>query len=407
MKKYDLITPEGTRDLLFDESVAIRTLEQRITNIFISNSYSEVITPGLEFYDVFNLKNRYFAQESLYKLTDSKGRLMVIRPDSTMPIARLVATRLRDEALPLKLFYCQNIYRVNPKNNARDDEITQAGIEIIGGDEKKADLEALTLAIEVLSSCDAGDYRLELGSSAFFKALVSRLCIDEEMSEEIRLAIETKNYPELNSILECFDEGNPDIISLKALPKLFGGAEVFEKAKDYFKDDETLRILESFREIYDALCLLGLGNKISVDFGLVNKASYYTGILFRGYIEGCGRSVLSGGRYNTLIGDFGAELHATGFALDINSVARAFMKKSDKTLLKKPDILVFSDDDAFVDAVSYCRKKIGEGLVVDNSLFASIEQAVEYAKAKGIPEVHTVKKGGFSEIMKLSGENNG
>lgn len=406
MKKYDLITPEGTRDLLFDESVAIRTIENRVRKIFTSNSYSEVITPGLEFYDVFNLKKRYFAQETMYKLSDNKGRLMVMRPDSTMPIARLVATRLREEALPLKLFYNQNIFRANPKNYARDDEITQSGIEIIGGDEKRADLEALTLAVEVLSACDADDYRLEIGDSAFFKTLISRLNADEEVSEEIRVAIETKNYPELNALLKPFEE-NDTVAALRALPKLFGDRIVFNKAADIFKDDETRAILNSLMEIYNSLEELGLGSKISVDFGLVNKADYYTGVLFRGYIEGCGMSVLSGGRYNTLIGDFGADLKATGFALNVNAVANVLIEKTNKTLLKKPDVFVYIEDGAFVKGVAHCHSLIGNGLIVDNSLFTDLHQAERYAIEKGIPEMHVVKSGGEITKIKLGGNDNG
>ena len=110
MKNYDLITPEGTKDLLFSECIIRRNIENTLREIFSSRGYCEIITPGLEFYDVFNLNSRYFPQVNLYKLTDSKGRLLVMRPDSTMPIARVVATRLRDAVLPLKLCYNQKIY---------------------------------------------------------------------------------------------------------------------------------------------------------------------------------------------------------------------------------------------------------------------------------------------------------
>ena len=152
MKSYDLITPEGTRDLLFDECVARKEAEDKLRAVFTAHGYSEVITPALEFYDVFNNKTRSFRQEDMYKLTDGKGRLMVMRPDSTMPIARIVATRLRDGVFPLKLFCSQNIYRCNPKMAGRDDEFMQSGVEIIGGDEKRSDLEALSLACLLYTS---------------------------------------------------------------------------------------------------------------------------------------------------------------------------------------------------------------------------------------------------------------
>ena len=97
MKRYDLITPEGTRDLLFEGCLARRMVEDRLSKLFEGFGYSEVVTPGIEFYDLFMGSSRNFQQESLYKLTDSKGRLIVMRPDSTIPIARLASTRLQSE----------------------------------------------------------------------------------------------------------------------------------------------------------------------------------------------------------------------------------------------------------------------------------------------------------------------
>ena len=90
MKKYDLITPEGTKDLLFDECIIRQSVQKKIHDIFSGRGYSELITPAIEFYDVFNHNSEYFPQEKLFKLTDSKGRLLVLRPDNTIPIARIV-----------------------------------------------------------------------------------------------------------------------------------------------------------------------------------------------------------------------------------------------------------------------------------------------------------------------------
>ena len=113
MKRYDLITPEGTRDLLFEGCLARRMVEDRLSKLFEGFGYSEVVTPGIEFYDLFMGSSRNFQQESLYKLTDSKGRLIVMRPDSTIPIARLASTRLKGAKLPLRLYYNQSIFENN------------------------------------------------------------------------------------------------------------------------------------------------------------------------------------------------------------------------------------------------------------------------------------------------------
>ena len=391
MKKYDLLTPEGTRDLLFDESVARRTVEEKLRQMFETYGYSEVITPGLEFYDVFTLKTRYFAQESMYKLSDAKGRLMVLRPDSTMPIARLAATRLKDEIYPLKLFYNQNIFRINPKNSGRDDEITQSGIEIIGGDPKRADMEALNLATEVLKTCAVDDFRLEIGDSAFFKALISKVTKDGDEIEEIRSYIENKNFPELKATLKKYQESN-ETMALEALPGLFGGAEVFDKAEKFLKGSDTRSILSELKQVYTYLSDLGVSDKVTIDLGLVNKANYYTGIVFRGYIQGYGMSVLSGGRYDTLIGDFGFDLPATGFAVNINAAANAFLKSNTEALTNPVQILVYSDKDAPEAGFIHCRALIMRGIRAENSLHDSLEEAKEYARRKGIAKIEIVGK---------------
>ena len=391
MKKYDLLTPEGTRDLLFDESVARRTVEKKLRRMFESYGYSEVITPGLEFYDVFTLKTRYFAQESMYKLSDAKGRLMVLRPDSTMPIARLAATRLKDEVYPLKLFYNQNIFRINPKNSGRDDEITQSGIEIIGGDPKRADMEALNLATEVLKTCAVDDFRLEIGDSAIFKALISKVTSDYDEIEEIRSYIENKNFPELKSVLKKYPK-NAEALALEALPGLFGGAEVFEKAEEILKDTDTGSIVDELKRVYIYLSELGVSSKITIDLGLVNKANYYTGIVFRGYIQGYGMSVLSGGRYDKLIGDFGLDLPATGFAVNINAAAKAFLKSNTKPLTNPVQVLVYSDKDSLEAGFIHCRELLARGIRAENSLHDSLEEAKEYARRKGIARIETVDK---------------
>jgi ATP phosphoribosyltransferase len=152
MKCYNQITPEGTRDFLLEECTARREIENRLMTLFREHGYSEVITPFVEFADVFEVPRRHFGEESMYKLTDSKNRTIVIRPDSTLPIIRLAQTRLKDEPRPLKLCYNQTIYRVNPKEAGRDDEIAQCGVEKIYGGEVTDDDSVLKLAQAALAA---------------------------------------------------------------------------------------------------------------------------------------------------------------------------------------------------------------------------------------------------------------
>lgn len=383
MKRYDLLTPEGTKDLLFEDCAVRRSLEEKLSGIFKSMGYCEIVTPGLEFFDIFNLNSRYFPQESMYKLTDNKGRILVVRPDSTLPIARVAATRLRDAELPLRLFYRQNVYRNKPAMRGRSDEIHQMGIELIGSDSKRADLEVLTGAINVLSTLENDSFRFEIGDIGYFRQLVNRLDADDATKEEIRSLIEVKNYPALNDLLDSI--GNNEITSaLKQLPRLFGGEEVFEKAEKLF--DGGKEIIANLREIYNSLAALGYNGKITVDLGLVNKLDYYTGIVIKGYLEGYGDAVLSGGRYNKLLAEFGYDVPAIGFAVNIDAAAKV-IKQSGAYSAPVPDVIVFGEDGYEMKAVEYAAELRKDRQIVELSVFDTYEETLSYAKEKHIGKV--------------------
>lgn len=388
MKRYDLITPEGTKDILFEDCLIRRQVEDNMRMIFSGMGYSEVVTPGIEFYDVFNLNSRHFPQEILYKLTDSKGRLIVLRPDSTMPIARIAATRLREADLPLRLFYSQSVYLANRSMTGKSDEIVQMGIELIGSNSKKADLEVLSTAVEVLSFCDSEKFRLEIGDIGFFRELVSQLDVDLITAENIRTLIEVKNYPALNDLLDSIGD-NSATRALKQLPRLFGGEEVFEKASKLFCDEKIEKILSNLKSVYNDLSKLGCNGKITVDLGIVNRTDYYTGIVMKGYLQGYGEEVLSGGRYDKLLSEFGYDVPATGFAVNIDAVAD-FKKKKEDCKCKIPDAIVFAEKGFEMEALMRCREMKKNGLIVENSVFHSLEETQRYAQKKGISKVIVV-----------------
>ncbi|MBQ8926968.1 MAG: ATP phosphoribosyltransferase regulatory subunit, partial [Oscillospiraceae bacterium] len=328
MRRYDLITPEGTRDYLFDECSLKRSVENQTRSLFRSMGYSRLITPGLEFFDVFDVSSGCFAPEEMCKLTDNKGRLMTLRPDSTIPIARVVATRLKDAPLPLRLYYTQPVYHFAPSLKGRSTEVNQTGIELIGVGSRMADVEVISAALEVLSSVGAGlpdahlnvNYSLELGDVRIFRELMHRLSAPPARKEEIRELIESKNYPALNDVLDRLGD-NRITRALRKLPTLFGGEEVFDRAQEIFQDERITEILGSMRELYRTICALGHSDRVIVDLGLVNKADYYTGLVIKGYLEGYGEEVLSGGRYDKLLSEFGYDAPAVGMAVSVDAVA--------------------------------------------------------------------------------------
>ncbi len=389
MRNYDLITPEGTKDLLFGEAIARRKVENDLLGLFKSRGYCEVITPGLEFFDVFNLNSQYFPQENLYKLTDSKGRLLVMRPDSTMPIARVVATRLKESPLPMKFCYDQTVYRTEPALKGRSDEIVQTGIELIGSELRIADLEVISTAIDSLRMLGK-PFSLEIGNIGIFKALADKLDVSEKFKEKIRRRIETKNFPALNDLLDSLGS-NPVIDALKKLPALFGGEEVFERAEAIMADEKINLLLEELREIYrTASEICGGDGEITVDLGLVNKTDYYTGLIIKGYLQGHGEEVLSGGRYDRLISEFGYDVPAVGFAVNVNAIAKVIEKNGEIPSSPAPDAIVYAESGFEAEAFKVSGKLRAEGLVVETALFEDLESVRAYARERKIAKVVVV-----------------
>lgn len=393
MLKNQLITPEGTKDYLFEEAAARREVEARLRALFESRGFCEVVTPGIEFLDVFSVRGHGIPVETMVKLSDHKGRLMALRPDSTLPIARLCATRLRGEGLPLRLYYNQPVYSETRTLSGRSDEIMQAGVELIGEPSLRADLEMVTMAVQALECCP--DFRLELGHIGIFNALADSLGLGEEDREQLRLLIEAKNYPALGDLL---DRWGGEAAVLKQLPRLFGGEEVFDRAAKLLGDGAASDVLGYLRSIYQNVQKLGLGDRVSVDLGIVNRTDYYTGIVFKGYMEGHGVEVLSGGRYDTLLDEFGGSAGAIGFAVNLDALSRAVLAQEKAPFIRPAQILVHATDGFEMEGIARLTELSAGGVSAEFSGFSTVEEAVGYARRKGIPRVVFVTAEGESEV---------
>lgn len=399
MKYYNKVTPEGTKDYVFDECSRRSYVTDILKTVFKERGYRRVMTPSIEFYDVFGASAEYLPQETMYKLMDHKGRLMVLCPDGTIPIARLTATRLLHMEMPLRLYYSHNVYRMANGLRGQSSEIYQCGVELIGSGSIRSDLEIMEMVASSLEQISNGDgYRLELCHIGYFKTLIEHLGADEETQEEIRRSIEQKNFASLNDLLDQFPQ-NKAATALKYLPRLFGGEEVFEQAYALFGEAGARESLDYLHNIYNSLQLLGLGDKVIVDLGLVNQAEYYTGIIFRGYFNEIGEPVLSGGRYDKLLSDFGAALPAIGFAVNVDLASSIVEKHPPLTA----DVLVMAADETYlVKAIRYRKQLIDKGQIVENCVLENREDAVQYAMRCGIVQLHIIGK--TTEIIDIEFE---
>lgn len=314
---FAINTPEGTRDRLFAECLERRQVQNALTGLFQRRGYAEVITPEVEYYDLFVRSGNPLPQEAMLKIIDRSGKIMVMRPDCTTPIARVAATKLKSVPLPQRLYYNQTVFRSGRVHDGGSCEIAQCGVEIIGAMGKKADLEVIAMAVDSLRASGVAQFHIELGHVDFFRSLAAQMEMPPEQMEQMRAYIEGKNYAALNDLLEPYGDQKA-CAALRRLPYLFGGLEVLDEARRLTGESEALNYLG---ELYHELDAAGYGDYLRFDLGLVHQIDYYTGVVFRGYAEGAGAPVLSGGRYDGLVALFGRKAEATGFAVDVDAVA--------------------------------------------------------------------------------------
>ncbi len=384
-------TPEGTKDRLFAECRSRRSAQSAITGLFKKRGYSEVVTPEVEYYDLFVRSGEPLPQESMLKIIDRSGKILVMRPDCTTPIARVAATKLKNSVFPQRLYYNQTIFRSDDAHLGNDSEIAQCGIELIGASGLRGDLEVVAMAVDTLLSTGVTNFHVELGHADLFSILSAELHADADTVERVRTCIENKSFAALSEVLEPFGD-RPAARALRRLPYLFGGAEILDEAAQLLEGSAASEVIAYLRTIYENLSGTGRGAYLRFDLGLVNRVDYYTGLVFRAYVEGAGSTVLAGGRYDALIGCFGADMPASGFAVYVDALAACLpeVQRAKLDTLVHYSAARLGDALAFVDAQQPGTAEL--------SVCETEEESVKLAASKGALRLVVLDKAGEREV---------
>lgn len=325
MNKYQNI-PYGLQDYLPLEYSHKAKIEKKIVECFEKSDYKMVETPILEYLDVFCVDNGGFEPEDMFKLTDSNGSLLVLRPDITMPIARMAATKFKDER-SLKLCYCGNVFHLKGEKNEGYKQVTQIGVELMGDNTDNADAECLILAINSLKEAGLNDFQIEVGQSEFFKGLMKEAGFDDDSYEQMRRYVEMKDMLSMEIMLK---DKNINLIlrnDILELPTLYGGVEILETARKYSKNPLCKKAVENVEKVLKIVEMQGLLDYVSIDFSIVQSVHYYTGIVFKGICSNLGYPLLTGGRYDNLVKNFGKDMPAVGFAMTSKHILIALDKE--------------------------------------------------------------------------------
>ena len=374
MKKWRNYIPEGTRDILFDKCSLKKEIENSIRNTYINSGFHQVETPTIEFYDVFDFKDNGIPQESMYKFFDAKGRILVLRPDYTIPVARVVASKV--DQLPMKFFYSGEVFKPSDSFSGKDSEITQAGVEIIGEGSIRSEIELILRAIEALENCGLDNFKIELGESNFYRKIIESIEIDDMEKEKLTRLVRNKNIGLINEFLKkegaTLTKESKDLIRM--LPELFGEIDILDKVSNYIPNS-LQKDIDKLRAIYDGLKMLGYEKYISIDLGMVSNLNYYTGITIKGYVDNFGEEILSGGRYDKVFCEFGEKTPAAGLAFNINNILEVLFNKSIAT--KKSKILIHYELDQLKVVLDKEKELITKGYEVELSLYEDIEKSKE------------------------------
>ena len=312
-------TPRGFRDILPKEARAREQIRDTVRACFDEHGYLPVETPLLEDRSVLERAGRI--KGSPFQLFDLDNRLLMLRPDLTLPIARLTAQRLGEGDLPARLRYEAPVVREQGALRGQSRQFTQLGVELIGGADVAGEVEVISLLAESLRRLEVPNVRLVAGSVRPLLALLEADVADPSLREQVLGYVHASNLVALDECVEAAGLPKPIARALHTLPRLHGDATVIDKVDELLeaacvpaaqRGTDELRRLVAGLEGTDAAGLL------SFDFSIINSFDYYTGIIFKAYVDGVAASLASGGRYDAVLANLGMPgVAACGFALSL------------------------------------------------------------------------------------------
>lgn len=309
--------PMGTRDVLPEEMSELREISKSAMEVFTAAGYGEVATPALEYEETMRLAGSDLA-ESVYRVPDKDGRVLTLRFDSTVPVARLAATRYAKVDPPLRFCYMQHVYRAIEPKRAQSRQFLQIGMELLGLPAPDGDAEAIALLSRLLRAVGLDQFAITVGDVALFNDRLAAAGIDVRGREQVLHELHTRDLVGFRRALAELDLDQTTSRRLESLALARGGRELLEAEG-----------ASALIELDDRLREAGASNGVIYDLGLVRPMNYYTGTVLEVYAPSSGFAIGGGGRYDNLVGRFGRELAAFGFSLNMERLHLAVLAEGE------------------------------------------------------------------------------
>lgn len=338
----DYVTPSGFRDVLSEEASRREAIQRAVQERFAQRGYEPIETPTLEVFDVMNAGG--LIPSTPFKFFDSTGDLLGLRPDVTVQVARMCATRLAGVTAPMRFRYTHRVFReAEGALQATARELTQVGIELVGEEGVAADAEVVGLLADALSLAGVKDYTMAIATVSPVRALLRASGAPEWWCNRVLDAFHSSDFVELerltcaNGLAEVVEEAGLDIPAdqlagvcppvyasvIARLPRIRGGRQAIDEVRELVAPLGCDDGLDDFAKVYDMLVESDVAAKILVDFSVMSSFNYYTGIVFAAFSPYVGTPLGSGGRYDKLIGTFGKNRPAAGCAFYLEQAMAA------------------------------------------------------------------------------------
>ncbi|WP_067726388.1 ATP phosphoribosyltransferase regulatory subunit [Oceanobacillus damuensis] len=304
-----------------------------LKNRFTTYGYKQVRTSTFEHYDMYSNIIGTVNKDDMIKVIDTTGKVLVLRPDVTIPITRITAANHNSNPFNQRLFYVLDVFRQSVEL-PNQKESTQAGVEFFGENTPEVDSEVIMLAIHTLEDMGFENFKIEIGHAGFFKELIQQAALSKQELELLQTLIQSKNLAEIELLLENMPIENDLKMAIQSIPMLYGEpASVIQQAEKIVRSDKMQRILHNLIDVYEVLKDYGADDYVVFNLGLINNMNYYTGVIFQGFVDRFGQPVLMGGRYDNLGEQFEAEMPAIGFAFEVDYLLQAIQQQG----LAEPD----------------------------------------------------------------------
>lgn len=359
--------PLGVRDHLGPDARVRRELESRVGTEFRTWGYQDVILPMFEYADTLELPVKSADRARLYRFFDLEGRMLVLRPDMTTSVARVVGTRMLDVEGPHRLCYAGSVFRHDESSGiAYQQEFRQLGIELIGAGTSDADAEVMSCLAAALHACGLSRFSMVVGHSGFFQGLRDSLRLPFDRENRLMDALRRKSEFAVQELLAETRLSGAQRDALGNLLQLGGPHidDILQKAEGVCLNSRMERALTNLKEVCSGVDAHGEAGHLILDLADVRDLTYYTGVTFDILLPDSTVVAGGGGRYDDLVGNFGPPQAAVGGALQLDRLMRA---SADSHTSSQADV---SAADMFLgctrdpNGLSFVRRLRREGLTV-------------------------------------------